>query len=244
MLSSGAPSARTEALLDLQATACSKGGRAPCNIPGSGALRVGKWKLMHGHSGVWDSPMNATTGTCAPSGKCSGCVARAGTAGAGHPGSPTHPIPISANESWPWCPFGWTPPPRADGKMELPRPAPDLKCTSLPCAMPKDAGYITGHTMLFDVVADMYEEHDVAAENPDIVTKLLARLQQFNTSHCSGQRCLPDDAGGPKGVPVNDSKMPCLRLPWIPQCLPFWLPWRGDPTPAACDTNRMPVHVL
>jgi hypothetical protein len=51
--------------------------------------------------------------------------------------------------------------------------------------MPRDASYLTGLTMLFDIVADMYEEHNVAAENPDVVARLLSRLQQFNTSHCA-----------------------------------------------------------
>jgi hypothetical protein len=85
--------------------------------------------------------------------------------------------------------------------------------------------------MLFDVVADIFEEHDVAAENPGVVAKLLARLQQFNSSHCAGERCLPDNAGGPKGTPVNDPDMPAQKV---------WLPWRGDPSPAKCDTDRTP----
>jgi hypothetical protein len=50
--------------------------------------------------------------------------------------------------------------------------------------MPRDSGYLTGQSLLFDVVADMYEEYNVAAENPDVVARLMARLQRFNTSHC------------------------------------------------------------
>jgi len=221
MLSMGAPSARTEVLLDLQTTACIHAAGVPCDVPGSGAIRVGKWKLMHGHSGVWDAPLSS------PSGKSSGCTARSGFANA-----KSFPFPVPANESNPWCPFGWTPPPRADGKYELPIPAPDIGCTPgvLPCAMPVTAGYLAGHTMLFDVEADMFEEHDVAAANPDVVAKLLARLQVFNSSHCGGSRCEPDDAGGPKGKPAGPTV----------SGLPLWLPWRGDPAPAMCDTDRTP----
>ena len=63
MLSTGADSARLEVLLDLEGAAgsrsafertthsCIKGG--PCYVPGSGALRRGKWKLIHGHVGGW-----------------------------------------------------------------------------------------------------------------------------------------------------------------------------------------------
>jgi hypothetical protein len=60
--------------------------------------------------------------------------------------------------------------------------------------MPRDSGYLTGQSLLFDVVADMYEEYNVAAENPDVVARLMARLQRFSTSHCAGERCLPDQA--------------------------------------------------
>jgi hypothetical protein len=236
MLSTGAASARTEALLDLQATACVAGAGEACDVPGSGAIRVGKWKLLHGHTGVWSGRLSGV-GDRATCNKCSGCVARANVAAAGHP----IPFAIPANASYPWCPFGWTPPPQAGALWQLPRPAPELvaagNCTSPvtasePCPMPAAAGYLAGHTMLFDVVGDMAEEHDVAAANPDVVAKLLARLQQFNSSHCAGQRCLPDNAGGPKGAPTKGA-------PAMPEQA-VWLPWRGDPLPAKCDTDRTP----
>jgi arylsulfatase B/arylsulfatase I/J len=55
MLSAGAASARTEVLLDLQTTARNPAAKKAGTtvIPGSGAIRVGKWKLLHGHQGVW-----------------------------------------------------------------------------------------------------------------------------------------------------------------------------------------------
>lgn len=77
--------------------------------------------------------------------------------------------------------------------------------------------------MLFDVVNDPTEHHDVAAQNPDIVQQLLAKLNAYNNSYCSGERCLPDNAGGPRGTPTNKE----------------WLPWRGDKNPAKCDTDRI-----
>ena len=175
MLSAGSPSARTEVLLGLQATPCIKK-PTPCDIPGEGAIRVGKWKLMHGHLGGF-------SGAIPPA-----CAARSGHGQA--PGKSTLPIP--ANESAPICVFGWNPPPRADGEYELPQWPEDLPCTSLPCPMPPTSTYISGRTMLFDLDADMYERHDVAAQNPDVVAKLMARLQRFNDTYCGGQRCLPD----------------------------------------------------
>jgi hypothetical protein len=135
MLSTGADSARSEVLLDLEGASgsssaferakdsCIKGG--PCYVPGSGALRRGKWKLIHGHVGHWDLALNTSATPVSCSGfKCSGCVARAGIPTPGHPA-----LPSPSNESHPWCPYGWTPPPRADGKYELPRPPPDLGCS-------------------------------------------------------------------------------------------------------------------
>ena len=215
MLSLGAPSARTEVLLHLQSAAHSSK-TTPTAIPGSGAIRIGKWKLLHGHAGA--------------SGPAAGaCVARTGIAG------PPNAVPIAGwggNESTPWCPFGWTPPPRADGQYELPRPPPELNCSSLPCPIAPDSPYLAGQTQLFDMEADMFEEHDVAAQYPDVVARLLARLQYFNHSHCGGQQC-EDDPGKhyPQGVPVPDAAMGETRV---------WLPWRGDPSPGMCDTARPP----
>ena len=94
---------------------------------------------------------------------------------------------------------------------------------------PPSSGYVAGQTLLFDVVADMAERHDVAADNPQVVADLLARLQRYNDTHCANQRCLPDNAGGKKGKPTGHSG---------PKGVPVWLPWRGNPDPSACDTNR------
>jgi hypothetical protein len=71
MLSEGPTSARTEVLLDLHAIDCSRATRAkvPCNIPGSGAIRIGKWKLLHGHQGNYYASGGGTQANC---------VARAG----------------------------------------------------------------------------------------------------------------------------------------------------------------------
>ena len=171
-------------------------------------------KLLHGHQGVWP-------GRCTLRGNVRT--------------RPNSPIPIPPDQGTPWCPFGWTPPPRADGKYEPPQPPPEAaswpNCTAgkLPCMTPPSSGYVAGQTLLFDVVADMAERRDVAAENPKVVADLLARLQRYNDTHCSNHRCLPDDAGGKQGTPSGHSG---------PKGVPVWLPWRGDSHPSACDTNR------
>eukprot|EP00946_MAST-07B_sp_MAST-7B-sp1_P004211 g4211.t1 len=209
-------SQRQEVLLDLQTTAKNTAAK-PGNtlIPGSGAIRVGKWKLLHGHQGVFP-------GICALRG----------------PPKPSKnpPIPIPEGNTSPWCPYGWTPPPRADGLFEQPQPPPEStswggNCSEgiLPCNTPASSGYIVGHTLLFDVVNDPYERHNVAAENPDVVSALLARLQSYNDTHCGGARCLPDNARGPLGEPSGNDG---------PDGAPVWTPWRGDPDPNKCDTNR------
>ena len=101
------------------------------------------------------------------------------------------------NESTPWCPFGWTPPPRADGGYELPQPPPELNCTALPCPLAPDSPYLAGQTQLFDVVADPYERHDVAAQHPALVANMTARLEVLMAGVFEGQK--PDL---PKGQSV------------------------------------------
>lgn len=224
MLSQGSDTARTEALLKFQVAdwdRCTHHGKLPCKYPGSAALRMGKWKLLHGSQGSL--------------GPMSKCVVRSGSGN-----GKAFPIPVPANESTPVCAFGWTPPPRGDGKYQPPYPPSDAKCTNstpgqaptIPCVLVPDSGYIIGQTLLFDVVSDMAEEHNVAAENPDIVTKMMARLQQFNLSYCGGQPCLPDSGKSlPPGKPTKDDT-PKTTTPLV------WLPWRGDPSPVKCDTDR------
>jgi hypothetical protein len=171
MFSSGAASARTEVLLDLQATVCWNGAHTSCDVPGMGVLRIGKWKLVHGHTAVWSKATESADQ----------CVARSGTA------APKSTIPITANTSAPWCPNGWIPPPSTTD-YQLPQPPTDAGCPSgkLPCKFPATSRYLVGSTFLFDVVLDPFEHHDVAAENPAVVAKLMQRLQQFNSSHCGG----------------------------------------------------------
>lgn len=211
----GTPSQRTEVLLDLQALAENAAAKkeGTTRIPGSGAIRVGKWKLLNGHNSVFPGS----------------CTLRAPVKEAKNP-----PIPIPSDQGPPWCPFGWTPPPRADGAYMQPQAPPGSNCTELPCQLAPDSGYVAGQTLLFDVVSDPFERVDVAAANPDVVAKLLARLAAYNNTHCGGTRCMPDDAGGAKGVPVGTDG---------PGGMKVWYPWRGNPDPAACDTNRTPPDV-
>ena len=237
MLSQGQTSARTDVLLDLQATACNaKGGsRTPCNIPGSGAIRSGKWKLIHGHAGVYGCPAAGCDGATGASIKGQGaiCVARMGTAV-----GKSFPLPIPANLSMPWCPYGWTPPAqRGANGYQLPQPPPDACPDGLPCSLGADSTYLSGRTMLFDVVEDMTEHHDVAAANPDIVAALLAKLNAYNASHCGGARCLPVKSVGPPGKPTKISPAPSPLPPPSSKITHVWLPWRGDPVPGHCDTN-------
>ena len=216
--SPGGLSARKEVLLDLQTSALNPAAGNQTRIPGSGAIRVGPWKLLHGHQGVFP-------GTCTLRHPI-------------HSVTPSSPLPVPEGHGAPWCAYGWTPPPRADGKYEPPQPPPDAKdwtggnCSTggLPCETPPHAGYVAGQTLLVNVVTDMEERHNVAAENPGIVKRLLARLQLYNNTHCGGERCLPDNAGGKPGMPTADPNTTIKT--------PVWIPWRGDSTPQNCDTNR------
>ena len=215
---------RNEVLLDLQTIksnpSTSKG--AVTNIPGSGAIRIGPWKLLHGHQSVLASPNHPST-----------CMLR----GPLQEGEVKYsPIPVLKNETYPWCPLGWTPPPRNDGMYEQPQSPPDsitwggnCKLGTLPCETPPNSGYLAGQTMLFNVVDDMEERHNVVDKYPNVVQRLLKRLQAYNNTHCGGVRCLPDNAGGPEGTPSTTLG---------PNGRPVWFPWRGDATPENCDTNR------
>lgn len=124
----------------------------------------------------------------------------------------------------PWCPNGWTPPPQVGSAYKVPIAPPDSGCTGLPCVLSVSSRYVVGSTWLFDVVADPFETRDVAAENPDVVETLLARLQSFNASNVTAQRGTHD--------PLSDP----AKFGGV------WTPWRGNPDPAACDTNKTNPH--
>jgi len=210
-------------LLDLQTTVCwnQKGDdeSTPCNVPGIGALRIGKWKLIHGHSATWTK---ANAGGIAGD-SADFCGLRSGVTGAA-----INTLPVLPNTSNPWCANGWTPPPTT-GNYQAPIPPPDSGCSGLPCTLNwTTSPYLTGSTWLFDVVADPFEHNDVAAANPAVVKQLLDRLNYFNTSHCNGARCEPIASMGPKGT-ASSSNASGGQL--------VWTPWRGNPDPAACDTN-------
>jgi len=128
-------------------------------------------------------------------------------------------IPFDASLSTPWCPNGWTPPPHA-GSMIAPMPPPDVPCDSLPCLF-NESEYVLGGTWLFDVVADPFEHNNVAAEHPDVVKDLLSRLQKYNASAIAPQKGLKDDSADPSNFGG------------------VWTPWRGNPDPAVCDTNKI-----
>merc|ERR1712146_219193 len=114
-----------------------------------------------------------------------------------------------------WCPNGWTPPPEWGAP---PLPPPDVNCSSLPCNFNASA-YEAGGIFLFDVVNDPFEHHNVAAQNPDVVADLLARLRVYNDTQ------IPQ-ANSPMDAQSNPSKFGDV-----------WTPWRGDPTPSHCSNN-------
>lgn len=199
-ISTGAPSARSEVLLNLL-TGCHPG--VPCRVAGQYALRQDQWKLIYGHTSVF-----ATTTVHKAGGD--ECVARTGIA---QPN--TIPLPVTAATSPPFCPAGWVPPPESGLQ---PLPPPDVNCSSLPCNLSNSA-YMEGGVFLFDVVADPGEHNNLAAEHPDIVAKLLARLRFYNASQ------IPQENG------ADDPRSNPNRFGGV------WTPWRGDPDPAKCSTN-------
>jgi arylsulfatase B len=209
-ISQGLPSPRTEALLNLAPNGCWDNGSQGCDIPGSGAIRVGNYKLLWGHAGVWQiaSKGNVSMNSCAEHDNLI-------------PGS-TFPLNVtSLDETPPFCPTGWVPPPGSGLGIQ---PPPDVPACwsggkpSLPCST-DGTPYLSGVRMLFDVVNDPLETTDLAAQHPDIVQALLAKLQAYNATNIPQAHSAVDPASDPAkfgGV---------------------WTPWRGNPIPSVCDPN-------
>jgi len=80
---------------------------------------------------------------------------------------------------------------------------------------------------LFDVESDPFERTNLAPAHPDIVARLLAKIQAW-----------------------NDTRIPQSNSPTDPASNPgnfggVWTPWVGDPVPAHCDPNATaapPLH--
>jgi arylsulfatase B len=205
-LSTGAPSPRTEALLTLDPYACFKPTQYGCATPGMGAYRRNQWKLLVGHVGDYAGPGNVSSDWC---GEHSGSL---------HPLIPG--LPMAPNSTPPFCPAGWVTP---EGAAQ---PPPGECPGGTPCQLSPTSSYSTGGLWLFDVVEDMEERHDVAAQHPDVVADLLARLQAWNATRIPQSNSPTDPRSDPKhwgGV---------------------WTPWVGNPDPAACDPNATSVAPL
>lgn len=134
-ITKGEPSPRTEMLLNLVATGSSS------TVPGQGAIRIGKWKLLHGHTCVWGA-------------LCGNCSLRDGKV---HNSPPwEQPLPVTAATTPPFCPNGWTPPPESGDRPRPPPDGPGVDCHGhSPCSFP-NSSLIEGTTLLFDIEADPY----------------------------------------------------------------------------------------
>jgi arylsulfatase A-like enzyme len=209
-LSTGSPSPRTSALLYLDPLSCFSA-PSPCAVPGQGAIRVGRYKLLHGHIGQYMSP---TTNVSAAF-----CGARDGVAQGG-----TRPLPVPPGHTPSFCPSGWVNPP---GSPTLPAVQPPPGVPSCPdplppgagCRLPPEHPLLAGGTWLYDVVADPSERTDLAPSQPELVAQLLALLAGYNNSG-PPQAHSPSDPAAAPGLHGG-----------------FWTPWRGDPVPQHCDPN-------
>ena len=210
-LSTGAPSPRTSALLYLDPFNCFIGDPpVPCNVPGQGALRVGKYKIISGHIGQYMGKKgNVTSQFC-------------GGHDGGIPGGLLPPLPVSASTTPPFCPAGWVPPPGSPGEPVVAPPeeaGAGGACATTPCRLPSDSPLLAGGVWLFDVVNDPFETTDLARSLPDITAQLLAQLQAINATNVPQAQSGNDPASDP-------SKFGAV-----------WTPWRGNPSPSACDPN-------
>lgn len=193
-LSTGAPSPRSSALLYLDPFACFAGQQpVPCAVPGIGAIRVGQYKLIHGHVGVYAGKTNVTTQFCG---------GRDGTAQRN-----TVPVNVTPATSAPFCPSGWvTPPGSALPPVIAPPEERNGSCATTPCLLPPTSPLLAGGTLLFDVVADPTEQTDLAAALPDVVAQLLAALQVRGERRGRGRCC------SARGAPGHL----CCRRPAVP----------------------------
>ena len=204
-LSTGAPSPRTEALLYLMPYGCFTGDNVPCLVPGQAALRVGRYKLIHGHVAQYMGTSNVSGQFCGP---------RDGVAQGG-----TTPLNVTVATTPPFCPTGWV---DLDESVRVPpeEAGPGGSCaTGPPCRLPGASPLLAGGTFLYDVVGDLTEQHDLAAEMPALVAQLLARLAAINATNVP-------QSNSPADPDSNPSRFGGV-----------WTPWRGNPDPAVCDPN-------
>lgn len=170
-LSTGSPSPRNEALLYLDPFSCFVGhSEVPCSVPGQGAIRIGNYKLIHGHVSQY---MSATTNV---SGQF--CGSRDGDI------QQTIPrLNVTSSTSPPFCPSGWVSY-AADGSAQVTLP-PEANgfCQGPPCLLPPTSSLLTGSTWLFDVVNDPMERNDLSAQMPGLVATLLSKLQEYNATN-------------------------------------------------------------
>lgn len=184
-LSTGSPSPRTEALLYLDPFSCFVGHTTvPCSVPGQGAIRVGNYKLIHGHVSQY---MSATTNV---SGQFCG----------NRDGDTPQTIPhlnVTVSSSPPFCPSGWvTYTTNGIANVTLPPEAIGV-CDNPPCLLPSTSTLLTGGTWLFDVVNDFRETTDLSLQMPDLVATLLAKLQAWNLTNIPQSHSPVDPAYDP-----------------------------------------------
>jgi arylsulfatase B len=213
-LSTGSPSPRNEALLYLDPFSCFVGhSEVPCTVPGQGAIRVGNYKLIHGHVSQYMSATTNVTGQF--------CGSRNGDI----PSTLPH-MNITQSTSPPFCPGGWVYY-SADGtaQVRLPPEAAGY-CSSPPCLLPPTSSLLTGGTWLFDVVNDPMETTDLSSQMPDLVASLLSKLQAINSTNIPQSHSAVDPNYDP-------SKYNETATPWRGDPVPF----HCDPNTTVVDVR-------